>query len=193
MSNTRTSIALNCLLLLSSCQDLDASDAPGSGTLAGSRVRSGSGFVIAEGIDAGGYCGDGVVQADEECDPGDGKHPVVSDGSRNLPEGTQYDEWNCNQQTCKRRYIYTPCTGVGWDVESCPGGFCNGTICQPLDDDSCKAWGIDNPVVNCRIEGQWHGICGLGRCFPLCETEADCPQNSMCAPLYQQYSGKVCQ
>jgi hypothetical protein len=140
--------------------------------------------------DAEGSCGDGVLQADEECDLGD---KLVSDGSRGLPKGTIYDEWNCNPNTCRRRYIYTPCVGVGWSIADCPEGFCDGSVCQPLAKQACASWGIENPIVKCRIEETWDGLCGLDRCFASCTHDQDCPHDTVCDILYEGHADKVCQ
>jgi hypothetical protein len=170
-------IAVACALALLGCADPSALMTKGAGTAA----------------DAGALCGDGIVQSEEECDPGYHEHVVVSDGSRGLPAGAPYDEWCCNPQSCKRRYLYTPCSTVGWNAENCPEGFCDGRSCQPLDRDSCAAWGIDNPIVRCRIDGRWEGVCGFDRCFARCEGDADCPRDSVCSALYEGLAEKVCQ
>lgn len=138
-------------------------------------------------------CGNGELDPGEECDPGDGQHVLRSDGSKGLPAGTPYDAWNCDPASCKRRYVYTPCTGVGSDVENCLGGFCDGRVCQPVATEDCKAWGINNPVVECEVDASWRGLCGLDHCLPRCDDDPDCPQNSACATLYPQSSEKVCQ
>jgi hypothetical protein len=116
-----------------------------------------------------------------------------SDGSKGLPAGTPYDAWNCDPATCKRRYVYTPCTGVGSDVDNCLGGFCDGRVCQPVAADDCKAWGITNPVVECEVDASWHGLCGLDHCLPRCDDDGDCPRNAVCATLYPQSPDKACQ
>lgn len=137
-------------------------------------------------------CGNGELDPGEECDLGEGERVLRSDGLRGLPAGTPYDAGNCDPVSCKRRYVYTPCTGVGPDVDNCLSGFCDGRVCQPLAADDCKAWGINNPVVECEVES-WRGLCGLDHCLPRCEDDSDCPQHAVCATLYTDAPDKVCE
>lgn len=140
----------------------------------------------------GSSCGDGDLQRGEACELGGRDQPLLSDGSRGLAAGTQYDEWNCNPETCERRYVDTPCSSVGWNVDDCPTGFCDGTTCRPADSERCEAWGIENPIVECEIEGTWSGLCGLTLCFPSCESDADCSSNTRCTIMYEGFPNKTC-
>lgn len=133
-----------------------------------------------------------MLQQNEECEVGGDNTPIRSDGSRGLPAGTPFNEWNCDPETCERRFVDTPCSEVGWNVSDCPSGFCDGKTCQPVDAEHCEAWAIAQPIVDCEIEGIWAGLCGLDRCFPTCESDTDCPSNTTCQVMYQGYPDRAC-
>jgi cysteine-rich repeat protein len=175
----------------STCNDATHRCIPGDPRAEYASCRNGEGYCENGGCVLS-VCGDGVQQPSEECDLSKNGVVLTSDGSRGLLAGTEYNEWNCNPNTCKRRYIYTPCFEVGWEVANCPNGFCEAQKCEPLDS-ACQAWGLNNLVVHCKIEGKWDGICAMDRCYPSCRSASECPPGAICDIMYQGYSDKVCQ
>jgi hypothetical protein len=120
--------------------------------------------------DCNAVCGNKVTEPGEECDIGAPKKP-----GDQLATGT-YDEYSCDARTCKRLYIYTPCsvdTGVDFTSSECGGaGRCNGTICQV--NAGCNGEG------SCRFSSGRAGACYGNTCFLTCSDSGDCPIGFMC-------------
>lgn len=119
-------------------------------------------------------CGDRIVSGAEACDIG-----ARSAGNDGLPSGTVYDRWSCDEHTCKRRYVYTPCTA---DSQCGPGGKCGtqqgrcsgGVKCQPSDPFTPNDTAADR--YNCVLPNGNHGVClDTDNCLPICVTDNDCP------------------
>jgi hypothetical protein len=113
-------------------------------------------------------CGDRKVSAGEQCDIGAPKQP-----GDQLATQT-YDEFSCDPRTCRRRYLYTPCTVDTTSMSSseCGGEKCNGQLCLP--NAGCNGEGA------CTLSNGSDGFCYGNTCFILCSSPADCPSTLTC-------------
>jgi hypothetical protein len=112
-------------------------------------------------------CGDGVVQAGEDCD----------DGS---------ETWECDAQ-CHRKTLYVACESRSdcGDEEDCVNGACT-EFCEQQSDGAFHCPDDNLPKgatgVTCYLDEQPHE----GWCRALCRADGDCPTGLMC-------SDNVCQ
>lgn len=124
-------------------------------------------------------CGDRKVGPGEECDIGAPKKPGE------LLRTALYDEYSCDDQTCKRLYVFTPCTVDTMNAGSaeCGGDRCiNGQICV-------SNRGCDGPG-SCTLANGRAGSCYGNACFLSCNTSADCPSGSTCGEPVE--IGRIC-
>jgi hypothetical protein len=145
-------------------------------------------------------CGDSATDTGEQCDDGNqsnadncttecklnicGDRHWKTEGSgaelcdigdrSSFADGRLWDKFSCDS-SCRRLYIYTPCSGTGPSSE-CGSGSCNGGLCQ----EACSG---GEPSFECNSAGR------LGVCYPTClvgcNAGEDCPSTTTCrdAPL----------
>ncbi len=124
-------------------------------------------------------CGDRKIGPGEQCDIGAPKK------TEDLLRTATYDEYSCDAQTCRRLYVFTPCTVDTMTAGSseCGGDRCiNGQVCV-------SNAGCDGPGA-CTLANDKPGTCYGNACFLSCSTSTDCPSGMPC----QEASGigKIC-
>jgi hypothetical protein len=124
-------------------------------------------------------CGDRKTGPGEQCDIGAPKKP------EDLLRTATYDEYSCDAETCRRLYVFTPCTVDTMNAGSseCGGDRCiNGQICV-------SNAGCDGPG-SCTLSNGKAGTCYGNACFMVCTTSADCPSGMSCGEA--SGLGRIC-
>lgn len=120
-------------------------------------------------------CGNAAAEPGEECDIGAPKR-----AGHNLSSAT-YDEYSCDR-TCRRLYIFTPCTVDSGQVNSseCGGnGRCTGEAC--LTNAGCNSVPENGPLQStCRFGNGRAGVCYGNACFLTCNSPSECPSGQAC-------------
>lgn len=129
-----------------------------------------SGMSAATDNDCEPDCGNGVVEADEQCETG-----ARSTAADSLPVGTLYDDWSCDGSSCIRRYALTPCVDGG-DCGS--GSTCNTKHCVQACNSSSQ--------MTCQLSNGDQGFCASGLCWARCASNRDCPFGLPCK-AYDRY------
>ena|GEM_PF-3859824 len=125
-------------------------------------------------------CGDRKIGPGEHCDIGAPKK--LEDQLRT----NTYDEYSCDEDTCRRLYVFTPCTidSMNGPSSQCGGDRCiNGNVCV-------SNAGCDGAGAGCTLANGKPGVCYGNACFLSCGTSADCPSGMPC----QEASGlgRIC-
>jgi hypothetical protein len=160
-------------------------------------------------------CGDNVTDVGEECDNGSAnsdnsdctshcKLNVCGDrhwnstgrnkedcdvGDRSsFADGRPWDDWSC--ASCRRRYVYTPCSQVNGPSDECGGSYCdnsNGGVCLP----SCSVGSGTDPYACVPYPGRT-GTCVAGGCAMRCDDNPTCPPRIACAQSATDTTKRYC-
>jgi hypothetical protein len=113
-----------------------------------------------------GYCGDGIRNGDEQCDPGDAQHPTVDLAGADCTSFNYYEAGGlaCNE-ICK--FDTSACTGY------CGDHVINGTeLCDgaPPAGTSCTDYGFDVGSIGCAFCAPDLSACGKLGWIPIATT-----------------------